>query len=178
MKRILFILLLTIPFIGFGQGWEKTFGGTILDGGYSVQQTTDGGYIITGMTKSYSLNGGRDVYLIKTNSTGDTLWTNTFGGSDNEEGNSVKQTNDGGYIICGQTESFGLGYNDAYLIKTDSQGNEIWSQTFGGQGTDQGRQVVNTLDEGYLISGYTDSFGTLGGFNFAAVARFAISPAL
>ena len=145
--------------------WSNTFGGSQNDNGLSVISTNDAGFAITGMTKSLGDSNG-DVWLIKVNSNGEMEWERTYGGDDTEYGRTIQQTVDGGYIIIGQTESFGLGYNDAYLIKTDSQGNEIWSQTFGGQGTDQGRQVVNTLDEGYLISGYTDSFGTLGGFNF------------
>ena len=145
--------------------WSNTFGGSQNDNGLSVISTNDAGFAITGMTRSLGDSNG-DVWLIKVNSNGEMEWERTYGGDDTEYGRTIQQTVDGGYIIIGQTESFGLGYNDAYLIKTDSQGNEIWSQTFGGQGTDQGRQVVNTLDEGYLISGYTDSFGTLGGFNF------------
>ena len=93
-------------------------------------------------------------------------WERTYGGEDTEFGRAIQQTADGGYIIIGQTESFGVGSSDAYLLKTDSEGNEIWSQTFGGQGTDQGRYVVETADQGYLVSGYTDSFGVSGGFNF------------
>ena len=145
--------------------WSNTFGGSQNDNGLSVISTNDAGFAITGMTRSLGDNNG-EVWLLKVNSNGEMEWERTYGGDDTEYGRTIQQTVDGGYIIIGQTESFGLGYNDAYLIKTDSQGNEIWSQTFGGQGTDQGRQVVNTLDEGYLISGYTDSFGTLGGFNF------------
>ena len=148
-----------------GLDWSNTFGGNQNDNGLSVISTNDAGFAITGMTRSLGDSNG-DVWLIKVNSNGEIEWERTYGGDDTEYGRTIQQTVDGGYIIIGQTESFGLGYNDAYLIKTDSQGNEIWSQTFGGQGTDQGRQVVNTLDEGYLISGYTDSFGTLGGFNF------------
>ena len=145
--------------------WSNTFGGSQNDNGLSVISTNDAGFAITGMTRSLGDSNG-DVWLIKVNSNGEMEWERTYGGDDTEYGRTIQQTVDGGYIIIGQIESFALGYNDAYLIKTDSQGNEIWSQTFGGQGTDQGRQVVNTLDEGYLISGYTDSFGTLGGFNF------------
>src|SRR5438128_95556 len=104
-------------------------GGAIGCGGYFVQQTNDNGYIICGETRGGNYS---DIFLIKTNSGGDTLWTKNYGGSDDEYAYCVKQTRDGGYIIAGYTYSFGAVNGKAYIIKTDSSGNVSWSKMYGG----------------------------------------------
>jgi len=122
--------------------WYRTFGGEGNDKGYCVQQTSDGGYIITGKT-------GGDVWLIKTAHTGNIVWDKTFGGKDNDTGYCVQQTTDGGYILTGETTFF-AGFNDAWLIKTDSNGSMIWNKTFGGGSI---YSVQQTTDGGYILTG-------------------------
>src|SRR3989304_8818614 len=138
--------------------WTKTFGGTSSDEGYSAQQTTDGGFVITGYTGSFGA-GNADVYLIKTDANGNTLWTKTFGRTNSDLGYSVQQTTDGGYVIAGLTDSFGAGLYDVYLIKTDGNGDTLWTKIFGGTDIDEGYSVQQTTDGGFVITGYTGSFG-------------------
>jgi len=140
------------------EDWYQAYGGTGNELGFDAQQTIDGGYIISGSTLSFGA-GGVDVYLIKTDASGTEQWSQTFGGTSYERGRSVQQTSDGGYIIGGYTESYGGGDYDTYLIKTDASGNELWSQTFGGSGADFGYSVQQTSDRGYIIAGWTESFG-------------------
>jgi len=138
--------------------WIRTFGGSNIDIGHDVKETNDGGFIITGYTRSFGSMSGRNVLLIKTDSNGNEEWINAYGGNDDDEGYSVQQTLDGGYIVCGLTKSFGAGNMDVYLIKTDSLGNQEWTKTFGGLNDDEGYSVLQTGDGGYIIAGVTSSF--------------------
>ena len=137
--------------------FERTYGGVVDDFGHSVQQTSDGGYIIVGYTSSFGGNPP-DVYLVKTDFFGDTVWTRTYGGVRGDYGYSVQQTRDGGYIIAGGTYSFGTSLYDVYLIRTDSLGDTLWTRTYGGSEHDLGYCVQQTRDKGYIIVGETNSF--------------------
>ena len=158
--------LVTTPLISYRSDtsstieWSKTFGGSKNDVGESVQITSDGGYIIVGSTKSFRVDA--DVYLIKTDREGTMLWNKTYGGSDEDRGKSVQVTGDGGFIIVGSTKSFSSGKSDVYLIKTDSEGNMLWSRTYGGSKDDWGYHVKITGDGGYVISGFHVKVGEGG----------------
>jgi hypothetical protein len=113
--------------------WNKTLGSEYSKVGYSIQQTSDDGYIITGAAFTQI---SVEVWLIKTDSNGNEEWNRSFGRTDLydgcSQGASVQQTNDDGYIITGETGSVSTGDYDIWLIKTDSNGNELWNKTFGG----------------------------------------------
>jgi len=136
--------------------WDKIFGGNDWDEAYSVQQTSDGGYIIAGST-------GVDFWLIKTDSNGNIVWDTTYGGNDHDEAYSVQQTSDNGYIIAGTTRSFGAGITNAWLVKIDADGNKIWDRTFGRKYGNLAYSVQQTSDNGYIIAGATGGFGDVNG---------------
>ena len=176
--------------------WDETFGGTGDDQAYSVQQTSDGGYIISGSTTSFGA-GSSDFWLIKTDANGATCsystlggncsgtgaggvvtFAKTFGGWSDDQAYSVQQTSDKGYIIAGNTESYGRGSSDIWLIKTDTNGTTCnystlggncsgtgtggvitFARTFGSTNIDASYSAQQTSDGGYIIAGSTNSFG-------------------
>jgi len=139
--------------------WNKTFGGSSWECGYSVCEASDGGYVLCGPTGSYGA-GSKDCWLIKTDSEGNEEWNRTFGGTDYDSGNSVRTISDGGFILLGSTCSFGAGGGDFGLIKTDSEGNEVWSKSYGGYAGDFGKCVKETSDGGLILLGTTESYGS------------------
>jgi len=141
--------------------WEREFGYGF-EWGFSVRQTDDQGYILTGITGSLSYGTPGDVLLVKTDEFGNEIWTKNFGGDYPDEGHSVQQSPDGGYLVAGGTSSFGSGDWDGWLIKTDSEGYEIWSKTFGLDSYDSINSIYPTYDGGYILAGETESFGKGG----------------
>jgi hypothetical protein len=149
-------------------GWSKTYGGANAEGHSGgatvdtiypyVMQTSDGGFLITGDTSSYGA-GSNDAYLVKTDANGNMLWNRTYGGPLNESACVVWPTNDGGYALACITNSYGAGGHDAWLLKTDANGNLQWNKTYGGTGEDMAWIVLQTADGGYLLGGSTASFG-------------------
>jgi hypothetical protein len=138
--------------------WRQTYGGTSDDEAASVRQTCDGGYIVAGTTNSFGA-GMADVWLLRVDERGAKIWDKTLGGTADDRGNSVLQTYDGNFIVAGLTCSKGAGDSDAWLIKTDSDGNVVWDRTFGGPGCDYAVSVRQTFDGGLAIAGVTCSEG-------------------
>ena len=140
--------------------WQKSLGTSseTVDA-YSIEQTSDKGFVITGWANGYGeING--DSYILKTDSLGNPLFTKTYGFKGSDWGTSILQTADGGYVIGGtySTDSTSLDV-DAYIIKTDANGDTLWSKTYGGSGAEAINGLKQTSDGGYILTGYTTSFG-------------------
>ncbi|MES2138281.1 MAG: PKD domain-containing protein [Bacteroidota bacterium] len=142
--------------------WFKTYGGISDDGGMCIQQTSDGGYIVAGLSTLGA--GDVDIILLKLDAFGNVVWSKVFGGGTNDYGLYVQQTSDGGYIVTGFMSGLGFGAEDVALIRTDTNGNLLWQKEYGGAGSEWGSYVEQTSDGGYKIAGYTNSFGA-GGFD-------------
>jgi len=171
MKKFILILISFMVCISSYQQtiqWQKSLGGSGNDIAQSVQQTTDGGYIIVGSTESNDgdvtgYHGQRDYWLVKTDPSGAIQWQRCLGGSSDDWASSVQQTTDGGYIIAGNTFSNdgdvtgNHGENDCWVVKTDPSGIIQWQKCFGGSISEQALEVKQTTDGGYIIFGFTTS---------------------
>lgn len=149
------------------QLWQKIYGEDASDKLYSLESTFDNGYILLGITYSFN-SGDADMYLIKIDSLGNELWSKTYGGNDFEIGTTIKETYDKGFIIAGNTTSFGAGEREVLLIKTDSLGIVEWSNTYGENGIDGVSDVIETPDTSYIIVGGTGNFGSGDGGDMSA----------
>ena len=129
--------------------WSKTYGGAGTEYGHDCLALDDG-YLIVGYTTSFGA-GSKDVYLIKISLQGEVVWSRTYGGASWDTGNAVTKTADGGFVICGFTHSEGAGEEDVFVIKTDDQGNEIWSKTYGEERFEIGNSIYNVDGGGYII---------------------------
>lgn len=136
--------------------WQKSFGRTDLDeSGAAIEKTSDGGYIVAGNTSPYGL-GRSDFWILKLNSLGVVEWQYRYGGGGEDFAAAIRQTADDGYIVAGQTDSFGAGSNDVWLLKLDMNGISQWQRTYGNTGNDVARSIERTTDGGYIIGGESD----------------------
>jgi hypothetical protein len=139
--------------------WTRTYGEAANDYGRSVCQSVDGGYAIAGYRESFSPTFSSDVYLVRTDRHGDTLWTRVYENTTLEHAHAIRQTFDGGYVVAGRTRDLSAGSSDIYLLKTDADGDTLWTRTYGGGDTDLGYCVQQTYDGGYVVVGATYSYG-------------------
>ncbi len=162
MKKLILasilILIIAIP-QSLHARWAMLYGGSENDWANSVQQTSDGGYIVAGYTESFG-KGLWDIWVLKLSFAGDIEWQRTYGGLQNEEAYSIQETDDGGYIVAGYTDSFGLGNKDIWVLKLKTEGDIEWQRTIGGSGNEWASSIQQTSDGGYIIGGTSDSFGS------------------
>jgi len=173
MKTLaLLFILLTATVQAQEIEWQNTIGGNYTDQLYSIQQTTDGGYILGGWSESYISGdktensfGGSDYWVVKLDSIGNIQWQNTIGGNSGDGLYSVQQTTDGGYILGGvstsnisgdKTEN-SQGYIDYWVVKLDASGNIQWQNTIGGNSDDYLTSIQQTTDGGYILGGWSNS---------------------
>ncbi len=138
--------------------WYKTYRGSENDHAYSIQQTTDGGYVVAGETESFGA-GNTDIWILKLASDGTIEWQKTYGGYASDGANSIRQTVDGGYVVAGQSNSFGAGISDIWVLKLASDGTVEWQKAYGGSQKDEAYSIQQTSDGGYVVAGQTSSFG-------------------
>jgi len=139
--------------------WQKMFGGSRGDEAYSIQQTSDDGYIVGGRSHSSDIpdtvdHGGSDCYILKLDTHGEIEWHNIYGGDEHDAAYSVQQTSDGGYIVAGSYgyDQNGYDWNEYYVLKLDAQGEIEWQRTYG-EG-DAAHSIRQTSDNGYIVAGY------------------------
>jgi hypothetical protein len=148
--------------------WERSYGGSGDETGGTINPTSDGGFIMQGSSNSTDgdvtgNHGGYDFWVVKIDSVGNIQWERSFGGSGDDEGRSVQQTPDGGYVVAAYSNSTdgditgNHGGYDYWVARLDSAGNIKWERSYGGSGDDEARNVVFTKDGGYIISGISNS---------------------
>ncbi|WP_082377284.1 T9SS type A sorting domain-containing protein [Chryseobacterium indologenes] len=147
--------------------WQKSYGGSRMEQFPDIYQTNDGGYIIAGSSNSIDEGMGNhgffDQWVVKVNAAGTVEWQRSYGGTADDKANSVRQTNDGGYIVAGSTHSTNgdvsnnHGQEDFWIVKLNSSGNIVWEKTLGGSGNDAAKCIRQTPDGGYIVAGKSDS---------------------
>ncbi|MCK4759098.1 MAG: hypothetical protein KAT69_03570 [Candidatus Aminicenantes bacterium] len=144
--------------------WQRTYGGIGNDSVSSIQETGDGGFILSGNTFSFGA-GGQDIWALKLSSTGNIEWQRAYGGANSDNACTIQQTSDGGFILAGDTLSFGTGAKDIWIIKLSLSGDIEWQRTYGGVDNESVCSIQQTIDGGFIVGGNTLSFGS-GGNDF------------
>ena len=161
MNRILLLVVLLFTGVNVKAqiAFQKKYVGSKYERCQSLLIDADGNYVMAGYTNSFGTDTF-DVYVIKTNVMGDTLWTRTIGGLETDQGVDIQKTIDNGYVVVGSTYSFGAGGSDVYLIKLNNSGDTLWTRAYGGASDEGGNSIKQTGDGGFIIAGYTNSFGS------------------
>jgi len=135
--------------------WSKTIGNADWDFGYGIERSADSGFIIIGKTYSPS-NGGSDVLIVKTDSLGNLAWEKNYGGAGDESANTIYKTKQGDYLVLGETNSYGAGDKDFYLLKINENGDTLWTKTYGTPAFDAGYSIDTTAAGNYFLFGTSE----------------------
>jgi hypothetical protein len=138
--------------------WTRWFGGAQTEWFFEGVQNADSTMVFVGYTNSFTY-GGYDIYVVKTDKTGNLIWQKNFGGQDWDFAYSISKTFDGGYLICGETYSFGNGNNDGFLLKINDNGDSLWMNMYGGTQNDVAYKVIELSDQSIAFTGSTNSHG-------------------
>ena len=155
--------------------WKETYGGSLDEQVRSIQQTMDGGFIVIGFTKSNDFdvsdnNGESDIWILKLDSFGNIEWKKSYGGSSFDDGYSIQQTTDGGFVVSGRSfsDDFDVsgnnGESDIWILKLDNVGNLEWEKNFGGSLSEEAHSIQQTIDGGFIIAAqsFSDDFDVSG----------------
>jgi uncharacterized delta-60 repeat protein len=157
MKRFLlffnFYFILT-SFTFLNAQWAKVYGGSAIDRAFSIIQTNDGGFVVAGFTESFQAKE-RDFWVFRLDSEGNIQWQRTYGGWGNDHAHNIQETDDGGYIVIGCTDSYGAGYNDVWVLKLAANGDVEWQRAYGGNSYDYGYFIRQISDGGFIVAGET-----------------------
>jgi hypothetical protein len=137
--------------------WNKTYGGFDTEKPYALIETSDGGFAMVGYTETWGA-GDDDAWLVRTDANGVVLWNKTYGGIEDEQGKDLVETSDGGFAIVGYTETWTVGDDDAWLVRTDANGNAQWNMSYGGVEDEKGLAIITTSDGGFAFSGTTETW--------------------
>ncbi len=152
------IYLLRVDFSG-NYVWDKAIGTSDIESARDIIRTSDGAFVIAGFKNIPANNNDYDILLLKTDTSGNVLWEKTYGGSNWDFGYSVVETPDSGFIVAGETFSFGNGNNDVFILKTDKNGDSLSAAYYGGPGSEVANDIIHANGGNYLVSGYTNGFG-------------------
>ena len=154
----IFLFIFT-SFMSLNAQWAKTYGGSDHDWADSIQQTSDGGYIVLGRTNSFGYLHGPALWILKLSSVGDVEWQKIYGASSSDHWpHSIQQTMDGGYIVAGETRTWGTSSN-IWVLKLSSEGDVEWQKAYGGNDNDEAHSIQQTYEGGYIVAGETRSWG-------------------
>ena len=155
-KQLLFFITLVLCLVSISLNaqmyFEKNFGGDMDEYGYDLIQTSDDCFLMVGSTTSYGA-GNEDLYVVKTNMYGDTIWTKTYGGAEYEVAQSVAEVEGAGYIIVGATMTDSQGGKDWYILRIDADGNVLWDKTLGTTGNDRAHRIWPLANGNFIIVG-------------------------